>query len=478
MFSGWSGDLVGNSNPDSITITRDKSVIATFTEFSPNSPYDYPEDTYHLIYGDVSLEPTWENLQYAMDNAGSEIIFLPEGTIWVEGRMYPKENNRIVGRGQSKSILESNREIPVNDVEYMIPLWIESTENNVELGCFSIKMHQKGSNAINVYSDHCYIHHVDIYEAGFNGLYTPGASYLLAHDINCYNGISDPEAGCHGFAFGAIDNSTTYNLSVYGWSSGFDYYAQYVNAWNLYGENLTSLTMKVIQGSGVNPHHSTFRNIELHAKDGYDPDGFKIYANSFCTFENIKCDRFYIHPGYTDHDNIFRNITITGDYGSCQGFSILGSNHYLENIYVEGSRIYGFEVNGNNIIARNIHVNGHLSYNRITGTNIQLYDSIFEGGVNTQEMVISPSSGITNGLILNNCIFRNCNSNGIDIAYAINFQITNCSVLTCANAIGILNVNCNNFVIRYNYFCWNTYNGIIDNTPATANKVISENEVC
>jgi hypothetical protein len=58
-FAGWSGDLTGNTNPTTITIDRDKAVIATF------NPNKYTLSILNIGSGSVSMSP--EQAFYASD---------------------------------------------------------------------------------------------------------------------------------------------------------------------------------------------------------------------------------------------------------------------------------------------------------------------------------------------------------------------------------------------------------------------------
>ncbi len=449
----------------------------------------YPEDTYNIIYGNVALAPTWQNLQIAMDSAGNEIIFLPEGTIWTEGILYPQAWNRIFGRGQDKSWIKSNSNTPENGGSYFTMFYSDEDADNMEFAYFSTDMNQKGSNTFNFYGSDNHIHHINIYRSGFNGIamWGEGQRYQF-NDINCYDGktaeIGEPSLGCHGFAFGILRNSTTYNLNVYGWSSAFDYHAENTDAWNLYAEDITGLTMKVIPKEDgtetISPNNNTFINIELHSKPGYDPDGLKIFNNEWSYFENIRCDRFYVHDGFNDHNNTFKNIQVTDKYGDhVFGVSINGNDHTVDGIYVENSESIGFTVFGNNIDVKNVHVKNIEGYNHIRGKNIVYDNCIFENSTGSvQNLIVSPYGWESDNVIIKNCVVKNGNSNGIDIGLVTDLQIIDTEVINCYNAIRLTDSASNYITIKDNYFCDNIRNEVVDNTPEITTKTIENNRVC
>ena len=139
------------------------------------SAWSYPEDTYHIIYGTTYLEPTHKNLQYAIDNAGSEIIFLPIGTILVNSTLQLRSGNRIIGRGQEHTLLKRNF-ITYTEVLFANGngKYGDNKPSNLELAYFSIEMENLGQNAISITngSNNNHIHHLNLYTPGYNGIYT------------------------------------------------------------------------------------------------------------------------------------------------------------------------------------------------------------------------------------------------------------------------------------------------------------------
>jgi PKD repeat protein len=67
-FSHWSGDLTGNTNPDTITVTGDMTITATFTELGNQPPV-----------ADAGPDVNAKKLEYiTFDGTGS---YDPDGTI-------------------------------------------------------------------------------------------------------------------------------------------------------------------------------------------------------------------------------------------------------------------------------------------------------------------------------------------------------------------------------------------------------------
>ncbi len=70
-FNGWSGDLTGNTNPTTITMTNNKVVTATFTQPSTEIIVDNPQATFVGTWPTSTYYPGYYGLNYQWNSAGS-----------------------------------------------------------------------------------------------------------------------------------------------------------------------------------------------------------------------------------------------------------------------------------------------------------------------------------------------------------------------------------------------------------------------
>jgi parallel beta-helix repeat protein len=115
VFSGWSGDLTGSTNPETITMDSAKSVTATFS--TQLTPGDYYVDASQTSEGDGSESSPFKTLHNAVEqinngSSGTYVLSLSAGTYSVGGGendqslTITQDNVTIIGESGSSPVLD------------------------------------------------------------------------------------------------------------------------------------------------------------------------------------------------------------------------------------------------------------------------------------------------------------------------------------------------------------------------------------
>jgi uncharacterized repeat protein (TIGR02543 family) len=119
VFSGWSGDLSGNANPATITMTTDKVVTATFTQ----NPIYYSLTVNVVGYGSVTKSPS-----LATYTSGTTVTLTPNG---VSGWSFSGWSGDLTGSANPATVtMTSNKVITATFTEVQYQLTVVSAHGS------------------------------------------------------------------------------------------------------------------------------------------------------------------------------------------------------------------------------------------------------------------------------------------------------------------------------------------------------------
>lgn len=414
-------------------------------------------------------DATGANLQSAIDDLTSGgTVWLPSGTLAITTQLQMEDNVAVIGQGEGKTTIYSDQS------GAFIPIWVYQ-DDHVVLRDFTIDMNSKGSNGIYVGdSDYVTIDHVEILNAGFQGIYISpyGTDHSFFTNIRVKHGLN---TASHGIGVNNANNSIFSNILVENYDTDNDISED--------GLDITDC------------YNSTFDNINVQGCGWHD--GIKLTAGgpalSNCTFSNIIISdavNYGMKIQNTEYSN-FNNIVLrdTGYISIWDGADLVHHCNF-NNIIISNSDSMGLHVGGQYLTFNNMQIinpsgsgirienNAHdLSFSNLYIMHPGNYNYIGSGCTRLNFVNCEFTDGSSYGFSIQgsshfkflNCLFKDNTGDGIDTTASAcnNYSIIGCTFMN--NALGIdCNSNDDYIMITLNSFIGDTLDdhyttGLVEN---------------
>lgn len=402
-------------------------------------------DTYIRNSKGKYWEATGANIQTAIWDLNSTggTVWLPGGVLVITNDISMEENVTIIGLGEGRTIISS-------DYSGAIPIWVQGGDDNCTLRDFTIDMNNNGGNGIYVVGDNIVIDHVEILNAGFQGIYVSGATNSRFTNIHVKHGDS---TASHGIGVASSYNCIYDNILVENYDSP-EASEDGMDMLNTYNSTVSNF---IVEGHGWldgfkianTVSNTSFSNIIIDGASGY---GIKLQEAQYCNFDNIIIrNSSYLSIYDTTHHCNFNNIMTTNS--DDVGINVDGNNLTFNNLqiyYADG----GFSFSGNDVCVSNSIIKGCGGYGRLDATNNVIFSNcIFKENTGEANIYVYGTSNFK----FINCIFEGNTGDAIDTTTG---PCNNYSIIGCTfknNAQGIdCHANDDWIIISLNQFIGDT----------------------